>query len=396
MDAWFIETKVHEAILNAINAGVVPTPDQQQEFKTSHVSLMTANGSRIMNVAGTTAEISVKGVLTKQPDFFAYLFGGGNTTYAELTGAINDAEMNPDVNDIVLRIDSPGGQFEGLFNTLSAIASTNKPINAVVDNMCASAAYAIAAQCDKIEASNNAAMIGSIGVAVDFRTSANVVTLTSTNAPNKRPDVTTEEGKAVVVKQLDEIHNLFVEAISEGRDVTAKTVNTTYGQGAMFLSGEALNRGMIDGVSKPNLKVVDSKPKTQTTAKSGGNNKEVSTMDKATLKASHPETFAAVLSDGKEQGVQIERDRINAHLTMGKVSGAEGMKIALTAIEDGTEYTAAFSAKYTAAGMNNADLDNRDDDNADDMEPATTTTSSEDPEADAVLAVVERNAGVSA
>ena len=390
---WLLENSVLHAIKQAYAAGVVPTFEQQQSFEANHITAFNDNGgSRILTIAGNSAEIAVKGVLTKAPDFLAMIFGGGNTTYPEIISALAEADQDDNITDATLRIDSPGGNFEGLFDTLDAISKFGKPITAIVSNMCASAAYAIASQTDNITASNHAALIGSIGVAADFRIDENTVTITSTNAPDKRPDVTTEEGKEAVRKQLDAMHDIFVEAIASGRHVMTDQINANFGQGATVLANEALKRGMIDNVAKPSLSNVN-RPKHKTTAKSGINSEDKS-MDLATFKTSHPEIYSAAVAEG----VTGERDRVVAHLTMGEASG--DMPTAIGAINDGSIMTATLQSKYMAAGMNKADTNAR---GADDVDAADAADNADTDDcanaadaADEVVAIVENQLGVNA
>ena len=388
---WLLENSVRRAIEQAQTAGITPTFEQQQSFEASHITAFNdGGGSRLLTIAGNSAEISVKGVLTKAPSFLAMIFGGGNTTYPEIISALAEADQDDNVTDATLAIDSPGGSFEGLFDTLEAVAKFSKPITAVISNVCASAAYAIASQADNINAVNHAVLVGSIGVAADIRLDENIVTITSTEAPNKRPDVTTEEGKAVVREQLDAMHDIFVDAIASGRNITTKEINTTFGQGATVLANEALKRGMIDTVAKPSLSNVN-RPKHKTTAESGIKPEDKS-MDLATFKTSHPDIYSAAVAEG----VIGERDRVVAHLTMGEASG--DMPTAIGAINDGSVMTATLQSKYMAAGMNKKDGNARNDDD-DDAGNAADGAGGDGDGADAsdmVAGMVESQLGVTA
>lgn len=383
---WLLEASVRQAILQAQKAGVMPTVEQQANFEASRLSAGGAS-SRILSVAGSSAEVAVKGVITKAPSFLAMLFGGGNTTYPEIISALAEADSDPEIEDITLAIDSPGGHFDGLFDTLAAIQGTSKPIKAVVSNVGASAAYAIASQADEIVAANRATRVGSVGVVATFQVFENEVSITSTNAPKKRPDVTTEEGKAMVREELDAMHEIFVDAIAEGRDTSVDTVNAEFGQGATLLADEALKRGMIDAVAAPSLKVVKN---TQTsTARSGGNKPEIGSMDLKQLKAQHPDVYAAAVQDGVDQ----ERDRVSAHLIMGEKSGA--METASAAIKDGSGMTATLQATYLTAGMNRSDVGDRQDDEAGADAGDNASASDDQGDAgDAVASAVEAKLGL--
>ena len=339
--------------------------------------------------SGDSAEIHVKGVLTNSPDIFAMWFGGGNTTYPEIISALAEADANPEIKEIVMRFDSGGGSINGMFDAIAAIQQTKTPVKAVVGSMAASAAYGLASQAGTIEAHNRASTVGSIGIVVDAHIDEDMVSITSTNAPNKRPDLTTEAGRAVVVEQLDAVHDLFAEAIADGRSTDAETVNADFGQGAVLLADEALKRGMIDGIAKTALQSV--KSTNSTTAKSG-DQPEATEMDLNKLKAEHPSVYAQAV----EIGTTTERDRVAAHLTMGTASGDMGT--ATKAIEDGTGMTAGLQAKYMAAGMNRSDVSAREDDNPADVgggeDPAEQSQEADTKASASILAAAFEKCGV--
>ncbi|MHC4646826.1 MAG: S49 family peptidase, partial [Planctomycetota bacterium] len=264
--------------------------------------------SRLLSVRGNVAEIKISGVLTNEPDFFAMLFGGGNTTYKGIISAIAEAEADDDVRQIDLRIDdSPGGNVSGMFAAASAIATTTKPTRAIVDNLAASATYLLASQADELIATNEGARFGSVGVVSTHFTDDSVVEIASSKAPNKRPDVRTEEGKAAVREHLDQIHGLLASTIARGRSVTERTVNSKFGKGGVMIAAEALKADMIDGIG-----TVASVNNGNTAT--GGKQKEVVSMDLNELKMKHPDVYAAAV----REGVDNERDRVKAHLTYGE------------------------------------------------------------------------------
>jgi ClpP class serine protease len=303
-------------------------------------------------------EILVEGVLTRDPLACAWMTGEKNTAYSAIIAALDEAKADANVKSVLLRIDSPGGNVDGLFEALAAIQAFNKPMS-VVATMACSAAYAIAAAAGNIQAVNAASMFGSIGVAASLRRDPAAIDLTSTEAPDKRPDVRTDEGKAVIVRHLDAIHDLFVGAIADGRGVTADRVNAEFGRGATLLAGEALSKGMIDSVVKPperkrvNGRAAAADGNQTIDAAASGEESDDMAMDMKTLRASHPELCAEIESAAVAQ----ERDRVGAHLTMGEASG--DLKTALTAVRDGSAMTQTLQAQYLMAGMNRSDRNAR-------------------------------------
>lgn len=365
---WLLEQSVKRAIETAEAKGFAPSAEQ--------ITAYEARAEDIMAIAGDQAQVNVRGVLTATFSWLAYVFGGGNTTYADIQAALATADTDPNVKKIRMFVDSPGGAVHGLFECIAAIKATTKPIEVIASRAC-SAAYAIAAAAGPIRASSAASMFGSVGVVVDTYIDEKAISIASTKAPKKRPDLKTEEGRAVLREELDAIHNLFVEAIADGRGVSADNVNAEFGEGATLLAGEALKRGMIDSITAK-----------QATANSGGKSQEARSMDLQTLKAQHPDVYAAAAQEGRDQ----ERDRVNAHLTMGEASG--DMKTAITAIGDGSAMTQTLQSKYMAAGMNKADKNARQQDDAEAGAADKANASKADAEADASAQILAKAAEV--
>jgi ClpP class serine protease len=371
---WLLEQKTKAIIEKAESENIQYTSEQLEKF----VASFDSESGDMPRIMSKTGEIRIEGVLTKAPNFLAMLFGGGNTTYSEIIAAIAVAETDTNIENITLLVDSPGGSVDGLFAAVDAIKAAKKPVTAKIVNIAASAAYALAAQADWIIAENRGNRVGSIGVVAGFIIDENEVVVTSSNAPNKVPDVTTEEGKAVVRNHLDDIEALFIGSISAGRKTTAKEVISNFGKGSMLLAENALSVGMIDAIES-----INKKPQTT----SGKTKAEVKNMDLGKLKAEHREIYEAAKLEGTTQ----ERDRAKAHLVMGESSG--DMKTAIAAINDGSEMTATLTAAYMSATMNKNDISNRDDDEtAAAAAAAAAEESGKDDET--VVALVEEKLGI--
>ncbi len=386
---WLIDRSVGDVLEHA-RTHFTPTSEQTAKFLALHGEGLS-NPSRILSIAGNNAVIAIDGVLTKIPDFFAEFFGGGNTTFGEIIAALAQAEADPVVDNITLAIDSPGGFIDGLFDTIKAIRDTSKTTKAVVSDKSASAAFALAAQADEIVAANQMSRFGSIGILTDISVREDEVTITSSKAPLKAPDVTTPEGVEVVRKQLDAIHDVFVSAIAEGRGITEEKVNSDFGRGALLVANDALSRGMIDSI------LDDDTGETQTEETNARTNpgqpEGNSEMLINELRTGHPETYAEALELGRAE----ERDRVLAHLTMGEGFGA--MDIAAKAIRKGSVMTGVLQAECATAGRNADTLDNTGEDDkataaATDDAVRATDVNAADAEADTVAAILERNRGV--
>lgn len=212
------------------------------------------DGSPIaLTVVGDQARVSVRGMLTEVPDMWAWLLGEPNTLYSDIADAVMAAEQNSSVRHVAFDVESGGGTVSGLRTATKAIRGMKKS-RSVLSSFAASAAYWIAAEVGHIEARHDLAEFGSIGVAVRSVKHPIVHDIASTNAPNKRPDPSTEEGKAAIRRELDAIHAVFARDVAAGRSralgrtITVEQVNSTFGGGGMLLAGEALKRGLIDAI----------------------------------------------------------------------------------------------------------------------------------------------------
>jgi ClpP class serine protease len=343
MMLWLLESNTLRRMMHAQEHCHDPSVALQWETS-QHAAPASASESQFppgMNVVGSTAEIRVDGVLTKRPDFWAKFFGGGNTTYSSIRNALAHAATASDVREVVLAIDSPGGNSDGLIELLDSISafrqSSGKKLRVRAENAL-SAAYGIAAAAGNIEAVGRGASFGSIGTAVSYFVPPNVVTLTNSESPDKRPDLTTDEGKAVVVKYLDQINHEFATAIANGRGVSLKDVTEGFGRGAMMTAVEAKRMGLIDKIAT-------------TAPRAVRNSKGQSSMDQET-------ESRAALDAATQRGVSEERDRVLYHITLGESCG--DMSIALAAIRSGAgQNVGEVNARYMAAGMNRADRQKR-------------------------------------
>jgi ClpP class serine protease len=111
-----------------------------------------------MTEAGT-AVLGLTGPMTKAPQSW-----GSGTSTVSLRRRLRQAASDPDVKSIALVVDSPGGQVSGTFDLAKDIAAARdrKRVVAYIEDLGASAAYAVASQADAVYANENA-LVGSIG-----------------------------------------------------------------------------------------------------------------------------------------------------------------------------------------------------------------------------------------
>jgi ClpP class serine protease len=256
------------------------------------------------------AHAQIKGVLSNKVSLFDKLFGYAPTlTYQEIIDMADQVDSDPRVKELVIHADSPGGYSMGADDASIAISLINKPVTTMIEGQLASAAYYVTAGSDKIIATSEQNQIGSIGTVVSIPIDVETVRISSSDAPNKAPDVTSIEGKAVIQKQLDEIQSLFVRRVAEGRGVSIQKVQSDYGQGGVFLARQALAAGMIDEIQTLEDRKKVSQTQSIHSAKSENKNIDKGKkMDLEKLKSEFPSVFAEVI----QVGVRQERERVNS------------------------------------------------------------------------------------
>ena len=196
------------------------------------------------------ATIPICGTLTKYNSCGTI---GTTAIAAELMRAANDDR----VVGIVLDIDSGGGACNAipvLVDAIHKVQAMGLPIVAHCD-LCASAAYWIASQCDSIFADNTLSNIGSIGVMtqfVDDTHSSNgerIVSVYAIESPDKNLSYrkALEGDVSLLQTEMSPIVAEFHAAVKAGRrnlQSDAAGVLT----GAMFRAENAKNVGLIDNI----------------------------------------------------------------------------------------------------------------------------------------------------
>ncbi|MBN9454927.1 MAG: S49 family peptidase, partial [Bosea sp.] len=110
------------------------------------------------------AVIPVSGALINRYDFLGD--GSGYTSYPALTREVNRAASDTSIRAIVLAVNSPGGNADGILAPAAAIRSARraKPVTAFVGSIAASGGYWLAAQAGEIVLQDDLSAVGSIGV----------------------------------------------------------------------------------------------------------------------------------------------------------------------------------------------------------------------------------------
>ncbi len=180
----------------------------------------------------------------------------GATSISTLTDDYRKALETPDVGAILLMFDSPGGAVSGVnaFADIVSAGQKKKYTTAFVAGAASSAAYWIASASSDI-VMERTAMVGSIGVvaAIPAQVAPDAdgelwIEIVSSNAPKKRPDPLSEDGRDEITSMLDAIEAQFIADIARGRGVSVDKVKSEFGQGGVMIGAAAVKAGMADKV----------------------------------------------------------------------------------------------------------------------------------------------------
>jgi len=210
-----------------------------------------SNGITITNDG--TAVIKLQGPIIPYANMFEE--SCGSVSIDTLSKNLAIATKNKDVKNILLDVDSPGGNVVNISEFAKRIKDNSKPVSAYVRGMGASAAYWIISACDRIYSAPTA-FVGSIGVIYscvstkerDKKEGIEYINIVSSASPYKISDPTTKEGKEIIKDEIDDLANVFINTVAENRNVDTKFVKSNFGKGGIYIAEKAKKNKMIDEV----------------------------------------------------------------------------------------------------------------------------------------------------
>jgi protease-4 len=198
-----------------------------------------------------TALVEVQGVI-----------GPGTESSAEkVMLALQSAFKDKNTQGVVMRINSPGGspvQAQSIFDEMKRLRQKHPeiPLYVVVEDLCASGGYYVAAAADKIYVAKGS-IVGSIGVRMDnfglvgLMEKLGVERRLITAGKNKAlldPFLPLDEShKQIAVDLITEIHNQFIAAVKEGRGKRLKETPDMF-TGLIWSGAKSIELGLADGL----------------------------------------------------------------------------------------------------------------------------------------------------
>ncbi len=206
---------------------------------------------------GKVAVVPIRGYVDQRYGSYGYGYGGFSCEWGQQ--AIGQLLADRGVEAIVLDVDSPGGGAFGVEELGDVIhAGTKvKPIHAIANSECCSAAYWLASQATTLSATPGA-MIGSIGVFVlhvdvSQALDADGVKVTLVKAGKYKAEghpsqPLADETRDWLQECVDRLYGRFLKAVARGRGTSVNAVRTRYGEGRCLDAQQALAAGLVDGI----------------------------------------------------------------------------------------------------------------------------------------------------
>lgn len=228
-------------------------------------ALATQSGRRLDNTRSAeirpngVAVLPVMGPIMRYSNLMTDMSGA--TSLQTFAKDFTEAMSNPSVTAIVNNFDSPGGDARGINEAgemiADAVAKNTKPILSYVGGHSASASYWLTAASGQGSITiDPTAILGSIGVVSsvedtterDAKSGKRTYEIVSSNAPNKRPDISTDTGRAQFQAMVDALESTFTNSLAKYRGTTQAKVISDFGRGGVLVGHAAVKAGMADQI----------------------------------------------------------------------------------------------------------------------------------------------------
>ena len=265
---WAIRPESLQGILHLVQTGFQSVRDGDRELfhqadepakkaLVAHLGNPLSENSDVF-IKGTTGIMFLDGPIIPRDALFTRL--SGMVSIETLKDNLQTLQSKPEVRNIVLLVDSPGGVTTGVSEFADLVRASDVPVTAFAYGSAASAAYWIAAGAKNFLASKSS-IIGSIGTVVTYMDDTKrlemegfkEIEIVSSQSPDKRPDPTTSEGKEKIRAVLDQMTEVFINSVAEFRGVTYDKVAEDFGQGGVVIGQVAVDAGMVDGITTLDL-----------------------------------------------------------------------------------------------------------------------------------------------
>jgi protease-4 len=201
------------------------------------------------------AEVAVEGPISRSGDFGSVPGRGRGTPADDVVEQIETADDDDNVEALVLKLNTPGGEVVPSDDIRNAAAAFDGPTVAYATDTCASGGYWIASGCDELWA-RDTSIVGSIGVIgsrVNATEFAEELGLSYERfAAGRFKDAGTslreidEDERRYLQGIIDDFYDHFVERVAEGRDLAPESIRET--EARVYIGERALDLGLVDAL----------------------------------------------------------------------------------------------------------------------------------------------------
>ena len=207
---------------------------------------------------GGVAVIPLYGTITMRAGLMSQFSGGTSTE--QLGASLRDAMSDPDVAAVVFDVDSPGGTVDGVPELADQISAYRgqKPMVAVANTLCASAAYWLMSQCNEVVVTPSG-QVGAIGVVTMHQdvsgmhqmmgVKTSLISAGKFKTENNPYEPMTDEGRGAIQQSVDDFYGMFTAHVARGRGVQPGDVRDGMGQGRVVNARRAVSLGLADRVA---------------------------------------------------------------------------------------------------------------------------------------------------
>lgn len=308
---------------------------------------------------GGVAVLQATGVMAPKANLMMQISGGVSTQM--LARQFDSMAADSRVQSVVFVPDSPGGNALAVPTATRALANlaAAKPTVTVVQGVMASAMYWVGSAANQMFIDGETDIVGSIGVIQ--RVSWDAPSATQRDFVRGQYKRASHDGVAPsaefiaqVDSQLDYLYGLFVDTVAAHRGTSSEMVLEHMADGRVFVGQQAINAGLVDGVSTVEAMVeamasnpgryakrrqaqfaMPARPSASASAEasllssSAGaaptddithpekGNVMSDALSRESLQRDHAALFATLQQDFTTAGATAERDRIQAVLAQG-------------------------------------------------------------------------------
>lgn len=246
IDADYLQSVIATIFLNIENGNALT----QNEFAKEFYAKLEQQEQHALSLGADTYPlvIDVHGAIIKYGSCFAM----GTQDFISI---LREKQNNPNISGIVFNIDSGGGMVSGTAELCDVIKNYSKPTVAYTNGYMCSAAYDIAAACEKRVAHPTADLIGSIGTMLSYsdysaiyeKMGAKFYELYATQSSEKNAEwrALKQGDEKLYVERLSYLAANFINRVKENLGEKLKDDGHVF-KGKTYTPEQALEIGLID------------------------------------------------------------------------------------------------------------------------------------------------------